>query len=89
MPGAYDEKPEATNSTALSASDWSLRDTLKRCGRAGDRRPRSWSVIEQIEVLDKRINAVVVRDFDRARARARATDSRAASCLPLWLRSRE
>jgi amidase len=40
--------------------------------------------IARIERLDARINAVVVRDFDRARARARALDEQADRSAPLF-----
>src|SRR5271157_1558255 len=40
--------------------------------------------IARTERLDDRINAVVVRDFDRARARARDLDSRADKSAPLF-----
>jgi amidase len=40
--------------------------------------------IDRTERLDGRINAVVVRDFDRARARARALDSQADKSAPLF-----
>ncbi len=40
--------------------------------------------IARTERLDGRINAVVVRDFDRARARAKALDSQADKSAPLF-----
>ncbi|WP_428486351.1 amidase [Rhodopila sp.] len=40
--------------------------------------------IARVEAHDSRINAVVVRDFDRARARARALDSQADKSAPLF-----
>jgi amidase len=40
--------------------------------------------IARTERLDPRINAVVVRDFDRARARARELDSRTDKSAPLF-----
>lgn len=40
--------------------------------------------ITRVEQHDGRINAVVVRDFDRARARARALDSQADKSAPLF-----
>jgi len=40
--------------------------------------------IARIERLDPRINAVVVRDFDRARTRAKATDSQSDRSAPLF-----
>jgi amidase len=40
--------------------------------------------IARVERLDPRINAVVVRDFDRARARARALDSQTDKAVPLF-----
>jgi amidase len=40
--------------------------------------------IGRAETLDPRINAVVVRDFDRARARARLLDSQADKSAPLF-----
>lgn len=40
--------------------------------------------IARVERLDPRINAVVVRDFDRARERARAMDSQADRSAPLF-----
>jgi amidase len=40
--------------------------------------------IARVEQHDSRINAVVVRDFDRARARARGLDSQADKTAPLF-----
>jgi amidase len=40
--------------------------------------------IDRTERLDPRINAVVVRDFDRARARARSLDSQSDKSAPLF-----
>jgi amidase len=40
--------------------------------------------IARVERLDPRINAVVVRDFDRARTRARALDSQTDKAAPLF-----
>ena len=40
--------------------------------------------IARTERLDGRINAVVVRDFERARARAKALDSQADKSAPLF-----
>ncbi|MBN8905327.1 MAG: amidase, partial [Rhodospirillales bacterium] len=40
--------------------------------------------IARVERLDPRINAVVVADFERARARARALDSQADRSAPLF-----
>jgi amidase len=40
--------------------------------------------IARVERLDPRINAVVVRDFDRARARARALDASSDRSAPLF-----
>ena len=39
--------------------------------------------IERIERLDPKVNAIVVRDFDRARARARKADADRAAGMPL------
>ncbi|HEX4259882.1 MAG TPA: amidase family protein, partial [Acetobacteraceae bacterium] len=40
-------------------------------------------MIERIERLDERVNAVVVRDFERARRRARTLDRRGSGGGPL------
>ena len=40
--------------------------------------------IARVERLDPRINAVVVRDFDRARAHASALDARGDRSAPLF-----
>src|ERR1700733_2800948 len=40
--------------------------------------------IDRFERLDPRINAVVVRDFERARIRARALDDKADKSAPLF-----
>jgi amidase len=40
--------------------------------------------IARVERLDKRINAVIVRDFDRARAHARQLDSATDRSAPLF-----
>ncbi len=40
--------------------------------------------IARTERLDPRINAIVVRDFDRARARARELDSAPDKSAPLF-----
>src|SRR5215831_232521 len=85
MPGANDQAPETPteNSTAASASDRRF-SSIPELTRAMRSRRLSVSelledVVARIEALDKRINAVVARDFDRARAMARAADSAHAS----------
>ena len=40
--------------------------------------------IARVETHDTRINAVVVRDFDRARTKARALDNRTEKSAPLF-----
>ena len=62
----------------MAASGWHYR-TIKELSDALTARRISASellelTIERIEALDSRINAVVVRDFERAREAARAAD---------------
>jgi len=62
----------------MAASGWHYR-TIKELSDASTARRISASellelTIERIEALDSRINAVVVRDFERAREAARAAD---------------
>ncbi len=63
---------------SLSTSEWDYR-TIKELGAALESRRISASellegTIGRIEALDGRLNAVVVRDFERARDAARAAD---------------
>lgn len=54
--------------------------------RAGEVSPRELldHYIARVELLDPRINAVVVRDFDRARDRVRALETRGDRSAPLF-----
>ncbi len=67
------------NAAPVSASEWDY-STIKELGAALEARRISASellehVIARIEALDSRLNAVVVRDFERAREAARAADT--------------
>jgi amidase len=63
---------------SIPASEWDYR-TIKELTRALQTRKISASellahTIARIEALDRRLNAVVVRDFERAREAATAAD---------------
>ena len=69
----------AQNPGSIPASEWDYR-SIKELAEALQRRKISASelvehVIARIEALDRRLNAVVVRDFEYAREAARAADA--------------
>jgi amidase len=81
MPGTNDEKPETVSAhpTAPSASEWDFCSITELTKALRSRRLSASELLEhviaRIEAMDHRVNAVVVRDFDRARATAKAADA--------------
>ncbi len=61
------------------ASEWDYASIGTLCGALQSRKISASELLEhtvaRIEALDQRINAIVVRDFDRARDAAKATDA--------------
>jgi amidase len=59
--------------------DWAHRNATELLAALANKRISSVDLVDfsiaRIEALDKRLNAVVVRDFDRARAAAKAADA--------------
>ncbi len=80
MSGTDDEKPDALgeHATAPSASEWDFCSIAELSEALRSRRVSASDhlehVIARIEAMDRRLNAVVVRDFDRARAAAKDAD---------------
>ena len=74
MPGGYDEKREKQHAHA-TASDWDFSSIAELTAALRSRKMSASELLERviarIEALDRRLNAVVVRDFDRARMRRR------------------
>ena len=74
MPGANDEK-----TTGPPSSDWDFASITELTKALRSQKISALELlahtIARIEVLDQRINAVVVRDFDRAKDAARAADA--------------
>ena len=64
---------------APPASDWDFCSIAELTEALQSRRISASELLEhtiaRIEVLDQRINAVIVRDFDRARTAAKAADA--------------
>ena len=64
--------------TAPSASEWTFCSIAEITNALQSRRRSALELLEhvlaRIEALDPRLNAVVVRDFDRARTAAKAAD---------------
>jgi amidase len=81
MPGANDERQETPGDhpTAAPASEWDFCSIAELTSALRSRKVSASELLEhviaRIEVLDRRLNAVVVRDFDRARAAAKAADA--------------
>src|SRR5262249_31570736 len=81
MTGANDTNPQTPGAhpAAPPASDWDfgsiaqLTDALR--SRLISASELLEHVIARIEVVDARLNAIVVRDFERARAAAQAADA--------------
>jgi amidase len=75
-----EEKPETPGAQppAPPASDWDFRPIAELAKALQSRRISASELLEhviaRIEALDQSLNAVVVRDFDRARAAAKAAD---------------
>ncbi|MBV9860702.1 MAG: amidase [Alphaproteobacteria bacterium] len=61
------------------SADWAYRSAAEQIAALAERRVSSLELTEaaiaRIEALDSKINAVVVRDFDRARAAAKEADA--------------
>jgi len=74
---------------SLSDTSWAYGTATDLAGALAARKISALEltdyVIARIEALDGRLNAVVVRDFERARTRARALDNGArADAGPLF-----
>jgi amidase len=78
---ANDDRQEAGTapSTVAPASDWDFCSIAELREALQSRRMSAAELLEhviaRIEALDQRINAVVVRDFDRAKDAARLADA--------------
>ena len=74
MPGANDGRKRAP-----PVSDWDFASIAELAKALRSRKLSASELLEQtiarIEVLDQRVNAIVVRDFDRARAAAKLADA--------------
>src|SRR5580698_9163992 len=74
MPAANDKA-----TTAPPASEWDFASVARLAEALRSRKLSASELLEhtiaRIEALDQRFNAVVVRDFDRARDAARAADA--------------
>src|SRR6516162_7943629 len=72
--GAWAQKADP-----IPASEWDYRTIKELVQALQARKISSLELVEhtiaRIEVLDRRLNAVVVRDFERARGAARAADA--------------
>jgi amidase len=79
MPEANKQRPEGTGSSVSSDSDWDFCSIAELSEALRSRKISASEllarVIARIEALDPRINAVVVRDFDRASDAAKAADA--------------
>src|SRR5262245_4079248 len=68
----------AQQAPAAGQSGWSHRNTTELAAALKKREMSAVELLEQVitrvEALDRRLNAVVVRDFERARAAAKAAD---------------
>src|SRR5580765_3147996 len=72
-------KTPSASPTAPSASEWTFCSIAELTNALQSRRMSALELLEhviaRIEALDPRVNAVVVRDFDRARTTAKAADA--------------
>ena len=72
------QEAETTHSTAPPACDWDFCSIAELTQALRSRRISASElldhVVARIEALDQRVNAIVVRDFDRAQAAARNAD---------------
>jgi amidase len=81
VPRAKDRKAGTPSArpTAPSASEWTFCSIAELTNALQSRRMSALELLEhviaRIEALDPRLNAVVVRDFDRARTAAKAADA--------------
>ena len=77
--GAWIRRAFAQTAPAAAASEWDYRTAKELVGALQARKISAVEladhVIARIEALDQKINAVVVRDFDRARDAAKAADA--------------
>jgi amidase len=89
MSETIDKIPKATHSGPVPASEWDFRQAGELVAALQARQICATELLEhtiaRIENLDQRFNAVVVRDFDRARDAAKAADAAIARgvCKPL------
>jgi amidase len=79
MRGANDKA-----TTAPPASEWDFASVAELAAALQSRKLSASELLEhtvaRVEALDQRFNAVVVRDFDRARDTAKAADAALARC---------
>src|SRR6516164_3628807 len=79
MPGNNDGTAATLDAGSASASDWDVSLIAELATALRSRKISASELLEQIipriEALDQRLNAVVVRDFDRARMAAKAADA--------------
>src|SRR3984885_1435394 len=89
MSETIDKIPKATHSGPVPASEWDFRQAGELVAALQARQICATELLEhtiaRIENLDQRFNAVVVRDFNRARDAAKAADAALARgvCKPL------
>ena len=73
------QEAETTHSTAPPACDWDFCSIVELTEALQSRRMSASELLEhiiaRIEALDQRLNAIVVRDFDRARVAASNADA--------------
>jgi Amidase len=79
MSETINKMPKATHPGPIPDSEWDFRSTGELVAALQARKVGSIELLEhtiaRIEALDQRFNAVVVRDFDRARDAAKAADA--------------
>jgi amidase len=79
MSETIDKRPTAITPCVVPASEWDFRSIGELAAALQARKICATELLEhaiaRIEALDQRFNAVVVRDFDRARDTAKAADA--------------
>ena len=79
MDGNNDGTAVTPGAASASASDWDFSSIAELTTALRSRKISASEFLEhiiaRIEALDQRLNAVVVRDFDRARMAAKAPDA--------------
>ena len=76
---AWTGRASAQKADSIAPSEWDYRSVKELTGALEARKISALELadhaISRIEALDQRLNAVVVRDFDRARDAAKAADA--------------